>query len=1063
MRRIPYFAFAFLCMCLLLSSSDLQAEKRPGQNQPGLSKVNSRGDYIMFDVNRISTPIRNNGSFNRNPLTGNAGFEWPKGTGNTANYASGLWLGGKRGGIIRVAVAEYAYEFDAGPIAAGVNPLDPQWRMYRIRRGDNRDNSADYRNWPWQDGAPVLKAADGSDSLDAGGNRIPQLIGDMTTWCVFNDNNQELHTNMNTLPLGIEVHLTAFGFNRSDALGDNIFFKWKFINKSGETIDSTYVTVWTDIDMGDSGDDLDGCDTTLGLGYTYNDGIDGVYQSQTPATGFDFLQGPLVPGAPTDTARFPDGRIFPGKKLLKMTSFIKYNNDASPLGNPNTGQEVFNYMKGVDRNGAVILDHTGQPTVFMYAGDPVAGTGWVEAPGSGGDRRFMMSAGPFTMAPNDTQEIVAANLIAVGASYLGSITALKNADATIQTAYDLNFELAAPPPPPRVEAALLDQEIVLSWGEDDTLSNEIEQNNTLDNLAQAGGAFDDTYDFEGYVVYQLANAFGDDPKIVATFDRTDNPDAQLYIDAGLSVPPSPGVFDPSIGLTVNRPVKFGSNAGVRRTIRINRDLYTNLPLSNAKDYYFGVTAYTYNSESVPRTLESALQTGLNFLTVRPTKSPGARYRSAYGDTVTQITHTAGSSEATIVPIVVNPRLLTGHTYTVAVDTTGGSKVGWILSDQTSGHELLRSTNLGPGQGGNEYSWPEFGGIQWGVYDVENRPNPDSSVFSMDSATTWLAASRWENVPPAVVDPTKTGNHGVITIGSDLPNFLGQMGPVFDESNLVPIEVRFGPGESQKGYRMRRTGGVGTSYVIQASNPFVTLPFTIWDMSNPASPRQLTLSWRDQSNDTLFNPTTTDDGVEIGFIYYRTYNPAGGQWLYQGQGTDTAAWSNAATVGANADIMYGMSFKLTNAATTAYNAPASKITVIPFKVLKAVDSYAIVAPAPPTQTSEQAAADIDLIRAVPNPYYGASAYERNQFNRVVRFTNLPQVATIRIFNLAGDLVRTIEKSDNDPSVTTADWDLTNRNNLPVASGMYIVYIDMPGVGTKELKVAVILSEERLDNF
>jgi hypothetical protein len=466
---------------------------------------------------------------------------------------------------------------------------------------------------------------------------------------------------------------------------------------------------------------------------------------------------------------------------------------------------------------------------------------------------------------------------------------------------------------------------------------------------------------------------------------------------------------------------------------------------------------------VPRTLESALQTGVNFLTVRPTKSPGARYRTAYGDTVAQVTHTAGISEATIVPLVVNPRLLTGHTYGVSVDTTGGSKVGWILSDQTLGREVLRTANLGPGQGGNDYSWPEFDGIQWAVYDVENRPNPDSSAFSMDSASSWLAASRWSNIPPAVVDPTNDRGHGIITLGSDLSNFLAFVASGFDESNLVPIEIRFGPGEAQRGYRMRRVGGVGTSYVIQASNPFVTLPFTIWDMSNPASPRQLTFGWRDQSNDTLFNPTTVDDGVEVGFIYYRTYDAVGGQWLYQGQGTDTAAWSNAATVGPNADIMYGLSFRLTNAATTAYNAPASKITVIPFKVLKAADTYTIVAPAPAARTSDQATADINLIRAVPNPYYGANAYERNQFNRVVRFTNLPQVATIRIFNLAGDLVTTIEKSDNDPSVTTADWDLTNRNNLPVASGMYIVYIDMPGVGTKELKVAVILSEERLDNF
>jgi hypothetical protein len=80
--------------------------------------------------------------------------------------------------------------------------------------------------------------------------------------------------------------------------------------------------------------------------------------------------------------------------------------------------------------------------------------------------------------------------------------------------------------------------------------------------------------------------------------------------------------------------------------------------------------------------------------------------------------------------------------------------------------------------------------------------------------------------------------------------------------------------------------------------------------------------------------------------------------------------------------------------------------------------------------------------------------------MVRFTNLPKVATIRIFNLASDLVRVIDKDDD---LTTIDWDLRNKNNLPVASGMYIIHIEMPGIGEKILKVAVILAEERLDNF
>ncbi|HEX9655893.1 MAG TPA: hypothetical protein VGB89_03125 [Bacteroidota bacterium] len=1067
MRRPLFVALAFLFACALLLTSTVQAKDRPGQTAPGLNKTTISGDFQYMDVNRISTPVRNNGSFNRDPGTGNAGFEWPKGTGNTANYASGLWVGGKRGGVVRVAVAEYAYEYDAGPIVATVpaNPADSRWRVYSIRRGDDRTNSVDYVAWPWEDGAPVVKAADGSDSLDDTGNRIPELIGDQTIWCVYNDADVAKHTNMNTLPLGLEVQLTAFAFNRGDALGDNIFFKWKIINKSGEMIDSTFVTIWTDIDMGDSGDDLDGCDIPLGVGYTYNDGVDGVYGAQTPATGFDFLQGPLVPGAPTDTARFPDGRIFPGMKLLQMTSFIKYNNDTSPLGNPNTGQEVYFYQQGVDRNGQPILDNNGATTTFMFPGDPnlpQSSTNWIEDPGSGGDRRFMMTAGPFTMANGDEQEIVGANFIAFGADPNQSVTALKNADAAIQKAYDLNFKLAAPPLPPTVQVTALDREFVLSWGADDVLATQIEKTNTLDRLAEAAAAFDDTYDFEGYVVYQYGDAFGNSPKIVATFDRPDNADAHDYIDNGLAVPPSPGiiyddVFDPNFGVSVNIPVKFGNNGGVRRSIKITKDLFTNNPLSNAKDYYYAVTAYTYNNESVPKTLESAS----NIVIARATKSVGERYTSSYLDTVTAVTHATGISEATIVPRVVDPSKLTGHTYRISIDASGPSRV-WVLTDMATGSQLVTSSNLGAGQGGTPYSWPLRDGIEWIVNDVESRPNPDSSVFT-DAAggATWMQAARWGNVPPAVVDPTGSGV-GIITIGSDLVNFLAHVASSFDESGLPPIEIRFGPGESQSGYRLRRAGGVGTTYVIQETNPFVALPFTVWDMSNPASPRQLTISWRDQASDALFNPPVgPDDGVEILFIYNRSYDPAGHQWPYQNEAPYTIdQWSNAATAGADADIMYAMSYGLVAAGTDAYNAPASKISVIPFKTLKTADTYSVAGPAAPTKNAEVASADVNLINAVPNPYYGSSDYERNQLAHIMRFTNLPVGAKIRIFSLAGVLVKTL---DNEGPGTTVDWDLQNKDRIPVASGMYIAYVDIPGVGSKTLKLAVILAEERLDNF
>jgi hypothetical protein len=47
--------------------------------------------------------------------------------------------------------------------------------------------------------------------------------------------------------------------------------------------------------------------------------------------------------------------------------------------------------------------------------------------------------------------------------------------------------------------------------------------------------------------------------------------------------------------------------------------------------------------------------------------------------------------------------------------------------------------------------------------------------------------------------------------------------------------------------------------------------------------------------------------------------------------------------------------------------------------------------------------------------------------------------------------------------TALWDLRNDDSVPVASGMYLVHVDMGSLGQKVLKAAIFVPEERLDKF
>jgi hypothetical protein len=110
--------------------------------------------------------------------------------------------------------------------------------------------------------------------------------------------------------------------------------------------------------------------------------------------------------------------------------------------------------------------------------------------------------------------------------------------------------------------------------------------------------------------------------------------------------------------------------------------------------------------------------------------------------------------------------------------------------------------------------------------------------------------------------------------------------------------------------------------------------------------------------------------------------------------------------------------------------------------------------------DQAESALDLINVVPNPYYGHSWYETNQLDNYVRITNLPRKCTISIYNVGGTLVRRFEK---DSDQTFVDWDLKNSYNITVASGLYIMHFNVPGVGEKVVKWFGALRPIDLNNF
>jgi len=108
--------------------------------------------------------------------------------------------------------------------------------------------------------------------------------------------------------------------------------------------------------------------------------------------------------------------------------------------------------------------------------------------------------------------------------------------------------------------------------------------------------------------------------------------------------------------------------------------------------------------------------------------------------------------------------------------------------------------------------------------------------------------------------------------------------------------------------------------------------------------------------------------------------------------------------------------------------------------------------------------MDKINIVPNPYYAYSSYEKTQLDNRVKIINLPKKCEISIYTLSGALVRKITKDETDANhVTFWDWDLKNQKGIPVASGLYIIFIDGFELGTKTLKWFGIMKPIDLDTF
>lgn len=401
-----------------------------------------------------------------------------------AIFAGAIWIGGTDNvGNLKLATQTYRQngnDYWPGPILA--NPLPPNtcqdWDRHFTVYGseitafldDYNDNGtiddpipANILGWPGSGnpnvpGLPNLPIRDlapfkdqNMDGVYEPGKGDHPVIGledcqeqyaDQMTWWVMNDIGNA-HTHSEEAAIGLEVQVMAYAFI-DHPFYSTTFYTYDIINQSTDDLLDTYIGQWTDVDLGCYTNDYVGCDSARSMAIAYNGaatdpdchffgGTIYGYGSEVPLLGFDLLSGPKDNTGQT----------------LPMTTFVVFNNDGSPTGNPNTGAEYMSYLKGFWKDGSPV-EYGGDgyqentfPYPFMFPSDPSGGMGWSECSENNPptDRRFVMGSGPFDFPAGSRKEFTLAVIFEADVPHpCPSFTPIQLTSDSIQALFDNCFD-----------------------------------------------------------------------------------------------------------------------------------------------------------------------------------------------------------------------------------------------------------------------------------------------------------------------------------------------------------------------------------------------------------------------------------------------------------------------------------------------------------------------------------------------------------------------------------------------------------------------------------------------
>jgi len=391
-------------------------------------------------------------------------YEVPAGSGINSIFNQTFWIGGLDGeGDLHLAGERYrqlGQDYFPGPVMNSQfysDSLDVVWhRVWKLNSED-----IEYHRAHWQDAGyePIENIAEwpGNGDTNLGQAKklapyydwdddgfydpkkgdFPLTKGNQCIFLIYNDDRNE-HTESGGQRLGVEIQALWYAYDQPDdsALKYTTFCELNIINRS----DTNYTEVMTghfvDFDLGSPWDDYIGCDTLINSGFCYNaisidgSGGQGTYDIYPPAQSFTCLN-------------------------FTMNGFCTFNNTIfnPAMTDPYNDFEYYNYMKSIWKDSTNMtyggFGYGGDTvTKFIFSGDPVTNEGWTEfnSQNQPGDRRGLISAGPYNLISEDTLNLEFALVFArdYQGDNLSSVSLLRERIGQVKDFYENSLGIKKP-------------------------------------------------------------------------------------------------------------------------------------------------------------------------------------------------------------------------------------------------------------------------------------------------------------------------------------------------------------------------------------------------------------------------------------------------------------------------------------------------------------------------------------------------------------------------------------------------------------------------------------------